>query len=101
MLLAVNHKTSQSVLHDQESLEAVNQMCVVHEATNGCQKSKDLLKACFETVNIYKWHRPVHEIFVLNTSASSQGLDEPVHLHSVAIAFTARTHIGLDGRKSI
>ena len=50
---------------------------------------------------IYKRHRPVHEVLVLNASASSQGLDEPVHLHSVAIAFTARTHIGLDARKPV
>ena len=35
------------------SLAAVDQICVIHEAMNGCKKSKDLLKACFKYVNIY------------------------------------------------
>ena len=35
------------------SLAAVNQICVIHEAMNGCKKSKDSLKDCFENVNIY------------------------------------------------
>ena len=26
--------------------------CVVHEAMNGCKKSKDSLKDCFENVNV-------------------------------------------------
>ena len=37
---------------DQVSLAAVNQICVAHEAMNGCKKSKDSLKAYFENVNI-------------------------------------------------
>ena len=42
-----------SELHGQVSLAFVNQICVVHEAMNGCKKkSKDSLKACFENVNI-------------------------------------------------
>ena len=41
-----------SVLHGQVSLAAVNQICVIHEAMNGCKKSKDSLKDCFENVNI-------------------------------------------------
>ena len=36
------------------SLAAVNQIYVFHEAMNGCKKSKDSLKACFENVNILK-----------------------------------------------
>ena len=41
------------VLHGQVSLAAVNQICVIHEAMNGCKKkSKDSLKACFKNVNI-------------------------------------------------
>ena len=40
------------VLHRQVSLAAVNQICVNHEAMNGCKKSKDSLKDCFENVNI-------------------------------------------------
>ena len=42
----------QSVLHRQVSLAVVNQICVIHEAMKGCKKSKDLLKACFENVNM-------------------------------------------------
>ena len=41
-----------SVLQGQVSLAAVNQICVIHEAMNGCKKSKDSLKDCFENVNI-------------------------------------------------
>ena len=60
MWLAVNHNTSitsenkfdvRSVLHGQVSLAAVNQICVIHEAMNGC-KNKDSLKDCFVNVNI-------------------------------------------------
>ena len=36
------------------SLAAINQICVIHEAMNGCQKYKDSLKDCFENVNIKK-----------------------------------------------
>ena len=39
-----------SELQGQVSLAAVNQICVVHEATNVLQKSKNQ-KACFENVN--------------------------------------------------
>ena len=34
------------------SLAAVNKIYVIHEAMNGCKKSKDSLKACFKNVNI-------------------------------------------------
>ena len=40
-----------SALHRQVSLAAVNQICVIHEAMNGC-KIQDPLKDCFENVNI-------------------------------------------------
>ena len=59
MWLAVNHNTSitsdewvRNVLHGQVSSAAVNQICVIHGAMNGCKKSKDSLKDCFENVNI-------------------------------------------------
>ena len=42
-----------SLLHGQVSLAAVNQVCVIHEAMNGCKKSKDSTKDCFENVNMY------------------------------------------------
>ena len=57
MWLAVNHLLANeldvpSVLHGQVSLAAVNQICVIHEAMNGCKKkSIDYLKAGFENVN--------------------------------------------------
>ena len=41
-----------SVLHGQVRLAAVNQICVIHEAMNGCKNLKDSLKDCFENVNI-------------------------------------------------
>ena len=41
-----------SVMHGQVSLAAANQIYVIHEAMNGCKKSKDALKACFRNVNI-------------------------------------------------
>ena len=41
-----------SVLHGQVSLAAVNHIYVFHDAMNGCKKSEDSLKACFENVNI-------------------------------------------------
>ena len=49
MWLTINHNTSitsgecfdvRSVLHGQVSLEAVNQICVTHEAMNGCKNLK-------------------------------------------------------------
>ena len=52
--LLANEFDCRSVLHRQVSLAAVNQICVVHEAMNGCKKSKDSLKDCFENVNIDK-----------------------------------------------
>ena len=38
--LLVNEFDARSVLHGQVSLAAVNQICVSHEAMNGCKKSK-------------------------------------------------------------
>ena len=58
--LDVNHNTSitsgeefnvRSILHRHVSLAGVNQICVIHEAMNGC-KNLDSLKDCFENVNI-------------------------------------------------
>ena len=43
-----------SSLHGQVSLAAVNQICVIHEAMNGCKNLKDSLKDCFENVNIQR-----------------------------------------------
>ena len=48
----VNELDVRSVLHGQVSLAAVNHICVIHEAMNGCKKSKGSLKDCFENVNI-------------------------------------------------
>ena len=42
------------------SLPAVKQMCVVHEAMDGCKKSKDSLKDCFENVNIILYALEAH-----------------------------------------
>ena len=50
--LLANEFDVQSVLHGQVSLAAVNQIYVIHGAMNGCKKSKDSIKACFENVNI-------------------------------------------------
>ena len=52
--ILANELDVQSVLHGQVSLVAVNQICVIHEAMNGCKKSKGWLKDCFENVNIDK-----------------------------------------------
>ena len=42
-----------SVLHGQVSLEAVNQICVNHEAMKVAKKkSKDSIQDCFDNVNI-------------------------------------------------
>ena len=41
-----------SIVHGQMSLATVSQICVIHEAMNGCKKTKDSFKACFENVNI-------------------------------------------------
>ena len=53
------------VLHAQVSLEAVNQIYVILVAMNGC-KNLDLIKACFENVNITLWK------FRVGTGASYQ-----------------------------
>ena len=50
--LLANEFAVQSVMHGQKSLAAVNQIGVIHEAMNGCKKSQDSLKDCFENVNI-------------------------------------------------
>ena len=53
MSLLANEFDVRSLLHVQVRLAAVNQICVIHEAMNGCKNQfKDLLKACFENVNI-------------------------------------------------
>ena len=39
-------------LHGQVSLAALYRINVIHEAIKGSKKSKDLLKNCFENVNI-------------------------------------------------
>ena len=41
-----------SELHGHVSLAAVNQICVIHEAMNGCENLIDSLKDCLENVNI-------------------------------------------------
>ena len=46
-----NEFNVRGVLHGQVSLAAVNQICVIHEAINGC-KNLDSLKDCFKNVNI-------------------------------------------------
>ena len=52
--LLANKFDVRSVLHGQVSLAGINQICVIHEAMNGCKKkSKDTLKD-FENVSIYK-----------------------------------------------
>ena len=40
MSLLVNEFDVPSVLHGQVSLAAVNQICVIHEAMNGCKNLK-------------------------------------------------------------
>ena len=39
--LLANEVDVRSVLHGQESLADVNQICVIHEVMNGCKKCKD------------------------------------------------------------
>ena len=51
--LLANEFDARSILHGQVSLAAFNQICVIHDAVNGCKKSKDSLKDCFKNVNIY------------------------------------------------
>ena len=50
--LLANEIDVRSILHGQMSLAEAYQICVIHEAINGCKKSKDSLKACFDNVNI-------------------------------------------------
>ena len=50
--LLTNEFDVRSVLHEQVSLAAVNQICVIHEAMNDCKKSNGSLKDSFENVNI-------------------------------------------------
>ena len=53
MALLANEFNVQSGLHGQVSFAAVNQICVIHEAMNGCKKKNlKIQKACFENVNI-------------------------------------------------
>ena len=54
--LLTNKLDVRSELHVQVSLVVVNQICVLHEAMNGCKKSKDLLKDCFENVTTGQPH---------------------------------------------
>ena len=84
-----------SLKFGQMSLASVNQMCVIHEAMNGCKNLKDSLKDCFENVNISLW--PVHEISVLITSASREGFGESVHMRRLALARTFLAYIHLFG----
>ena len=42
--LMANEFNVRSVLHAQVSLAAVNQICVIHEAMNGCKNLKTLQK---------------------------------------------------------
>ena len=50
--LLANEFDVRSILHGQVTLAAVNQIYVTHEAINGCKKSNDSLKVCFENANI-------------------------------------------------
>ena len=50
--LLANEFDVRSVLHGQVSYAAAIQICVGHEAMNGCKLSKDSLKDCLENVNI-------------------------------------------------
>ena len=51
--LLANEFDVRSVLHGQVSLAAVNQICVIHKAMKVfIIKTKDLLKAWFENVNL-------------------------------------------------
>ena len=49
--LLANEPDVRSVLHGQVSLAAVNHICVIHKAMNGCEN----LKGCFEKVNTMKY----------------------------------------------
>ena len=51
MSLLANEFDVRSILHGQVSLAAVNQIRVVHEAMDGCKKTKDALKGCFININ--------------------------------------------------
>ena len=43
VLLLANELDVRSVLHGQVSLAAISKSCFIHEAMNGCKKSKDSL----------------------------------------------------------
>ena len=53
MSLLGNEFDVRSVLPEQVSLAAVNQIYKVHEAMNSC-KNLDSLKVCFENVNMLR-----------------------------------------------
>ena len=64
MSLLANELDVRSVLHGQVSLAAANQIRVIHEAMNGCKKSKESLKDCF--LNVIK--NCVHQIVLKKIS---------------------------------
>ena len=56
MFFLANESNVRSVLHEQVSLAAVNQISVIHEAMNGWKQNlKDSFKTCFKNVNINRW----------------------------------------------
>ena len=78
------------------SLAAVNQICVVHEAMNGCKTYKASLKDCFENVNIKKYKKnlllnwPCREKTCLRGFADNKDADQPAHPRSLIGAFVIR-----------
>ena len=44
-----------SVEHEQVNLAAVNQICVIHGAMNGCKEIRNSLKDCFKNVFLYTY----------------------------------------------
>ena len=51
--LLANEFNVRSILHWQVRLAAVNPICVIHKAMNGCNNgSEDSLKTCYENINI-------------------------------------------------
>ena len=61
--LPVNHNASITSANEFDvskriarasELGSCQSICVIHEAMNGCIKSKDSLKDCFENVNIHE-----------------------------------------------
>ena len=50
--ILANEFDVRSVLHvGQLRSSPANHICVIHEVMNGCKKSEDLLKDCFENLN--------------------------------------------------